>query len=155
MGSAQVLAGISMVGEGENLPKNTKAEGQLTAKQRQALPLLAAGKSGNEVASALGVHVATVSKWLNRNQDFQRALADLRRAALRATEEQLQLTAQQALATLQELLLSAESESVRLKAACYVLDTVGVAERAAPAYREATDESDALQKVLSELGVPA
>lgn len=137
------------------MPKNTKSDGRLTPKQRLALPLLAAGKSGNEVASDLGIHVATVSKWLNHNDEFQRALADLRRSALQATEEQLQLTAQRALATLQELLISAESESVRLKAACYVLDAIGVAKRAALADREATDESDSLQKVLRELGVPA
>lgn len=139
------------------MPKNAKDKGQLTTKQRQALPMLATGKSGNEVAVVLGLHVATVSKWLNHNDRFQRALADLRRTALRATEEQLELTAQQAVSTIRELLLGAESEAVRFKAACYVLDVIGISDRVALSNREANGpaEAGALHKMLLDLGVPA
>lgn len=137
------------------MPIDAKFRGKLTPKQRQALPLLAAGKSGNEVASALGVHIATVSKWLNHSEEFQRALANLRRAALQAAEEQMQLIAQEAFSTLRDLLVSGESESVRLRAACYVLDVTGVAERAARSDPKPGGELDALAKILNQIGLPA
>lgn len=132
----------------------------LTPKQLQALPLLATGKTGVEVASAINVNPATISQWLNHDPLFRQAYDEYRWEGLRSASAELQSVAQQAVVTLTELMINAKSEQVRLKAAEFILTAIGL-NRGEESYREvvpptpdrkSTGQYD-LEKVLDGLGI--
>lgn len=96
----------------------------LTPKQRQAIPLIACGKTGKEVADAINVNPATVSLWLNHNRDFNRALQTFAAESSRLAQIQLNSLTLLAIKELSNLLQNAKSEQIRLKAVEMVLGTV-------------------------------
>ena len=98
----------------------------LTPKQIQALPLLAAGKTGAQVAKELSVDPATISQWLNHDPDFVEALDSLRWESLRTAQAELESTATEAVIELRKLVKDARSEQVRLRAAEFVLTAIGL-----------------------------
>jgi DNA-binding CsgD family transcriptional regulator len=53
-----------------------KAVKQITPKQCQAIPLLASGMTGKKVAISINCNPATVSQWINHDNQFQKALDD-------------------------------------------------------------------------------
>ena len=99
---------------------------RLTAKQRRALPLLAAGYTGAEVAKTINVNRATVSQWQNHDVDFAEALDQCRWESLRSAQDKLCSLANGAVAELEKLLKEANSEQVKLKAAELILNTLGL-----------------------------
>ena len=98
----------------------------LTPKQTEALPLLAAGKTGVQVAEAVDVNPATVSQWLNHDPNFVEALDRLRWESLRTAQAELESTATEAVTELRKLVTDAKSEQVRLRAAEFVLTAIGL-----------------------------
>lgn len=98
---------------------------KLTPKQRQAVPFLAIGKTGKEVAITLNVNPATVSQWVNHNQHFNDALRAFADDAVRLAQIQLQALTLSAMEELRYLMKNAKSEQVRLKAVELVLNAVG------------------------------
>lgn len=99
---------------------------KLTPKQLNALPLLAGGASSKDVAGAVKVNPATVSQWVNHNENFRAALKTLSAKNLSIAETQLQSLAIDAISELRRLLSGAKSEQVRLKAIEVVLISVGL-----------------------------
>ena len=97
---------------------------KLTAKQRKAIPLLAMGKTGKEVADALHINPATVSQWINHNQEFNVALQAFSLDALKLAQVQLNALVICAIDELRHLMQNAKSEQVRLKAVEIVLNSV-------------------------------
>jgi predicted transcriptional regulator len=142
-----------------NTPDSVIAD--LTPKQVRALSLLAAGKTGVQVAKALKVNAATVSQWLNHDPGFAKALDALRWESLRAADAELQAAASEAVAELRKLLKNGKSEQVRLRAAEFILTAVGL-KQGKDSYRELAPPKPTkppegrrydLDKVLEGLGV--
>lgn len=99
---------------------------QLSPKQRQAIPLLAGGMSGKNVAIAINCNPATVSLWINHDERFQKALDAFSEGSLHLAQVQLESLAVTAIEMLCGLLMNAKSESVRIKAIELVLSAVGL-----------------------------
>ncbi len=99
---------------------------KLTPKQRKAIPLIAAGSSGKDVANTLNVNPATISQWINHNQAFRKALAAFADDTLTLSQIQLQTLVSSAIDELQNLMLNAKSEQVKLKAIEMVFDRAGI-----------------------------
>lgn len=99
---------------------------QLTPKQRQAIPLLASGMAGKNVAIAINCNAATVSQWINHDQQFQKALGVFSEGSLHLAQVQLESLSVMATEQLRELLVNAKSESARLKAIELTLAAVGL-----------------------------
>jgi hypothetical protein len=66
------MAGVEMFAEG------TEAERRRAAKKAQALILLGEGKHYPEVAATVGIGKRTLAKWLADDEEFRRALSELR-----------------------------------------------------------------------------
>ncbi len=99
---------------------------KLTFKQRQAIPLLASGMAGKDVAIAINCNPATISQWINHDHAFIKSLEDFSDGISRLAEVQLESLTLTATSMLRELLLNAHSEQVRLKAIELVLNAVGL-----------------------------
>lgn len=93
----------------------------LTAKQSVALPLLASGMPAVQVAKKVGISEQAISGW-QKDENFVACLERARRESVERARNDLQLTSLAAVRVLADLLHSAKSESVRLKAAQYVCD---------------------------------
>ena len=100
---------------------------KLTTKQTLALPLLASGMSGVETAKATGIHSTTISEWLNNDAYFISEVERFREKATSNALAQLQATLTDAVNEMRRLVTSAESESVRLRAAEFVITNIGLA----------------------------
>jgi hypothetical protein len=98
----------------------------LTPKQRQAIPLLVAGKSGKEVASAINCNPATVSLWINHDLQFRDALEAFSERSLHLAQIQLESLAQSAVQELRSLLTDAKSEQIKLKAIELILSQISL-----------------------------
>ena len=98
----------------------------LTPKQKKAIPLLAAGESGKEVASAIKCNPATVSQWLNHDSGFNQALHIYSQVSIYKAQLQLDSLAVTAITELRDLMLNARSEQVRLKAIELVINSIGL-----------------------------
>lgn len=103
-----------------------KAVKQLTPKQRHAIPLLASGATGKNVASALKCNPATVSQWINHDRQFQKALDAFSEGSLHLAQVQLESLVLIAIEELAGLLANAKSEQVRLKAIELILSNLGL-----------------------------
>ena len=112
---------------------------KLSPKQFLALPLLAAGKSGVETAKTLGIHNTTVSEWLNHDMYFIAELKRLRDIAAEDAMNQLKATLNVAVSVIGRLLTEAQSESVRLRAAEFIVTQVGFS---GPYYLESNSIND-------------
>jgi hypothetical protein len=99
---------------------------KLTPKQLKAIPLLAAGASGKDVASAININPATVSQWINHNKNFRSALEVFCSGCLSLAETQLEAMAVDAIAELRRLLQEAKSEQVRIKAIELIFEAIGL-----------------------------
>ncbi|NTV12826.1 MAG: hypothetical protein HGA96_02640 [Desulfobulbaceae bacterium] len=100
--------------------------GKLTPKQLQAIPLLASGMTGKDIASAINVNPATVSLWINHDLKFKTALDDFSEYSLRLAKLQLESLTGEAVNELRDLLKNAKSERVRLQAIELVMSSVGL-----------------------------
>lgn len=99
---------------------------KLTPKQKKAIPLLASGIAGKDVACAINCNPATVSQWINHDVAFQGTLNAFSEAGLREAQLKLESLASQAIDSLHGLLLDAQSEQVRLKAIELILTTLNI-----------------------------
>jgi hypothetical protein len=125
-------------------------EGLLTPAQSAALPLLAAGAKKKDAAAAAGVCPQTISTWL-QEPHFTAVLQAQREQLASLAVEQLRQATGVAVTTVVELMESS-SESIRLKAATYVLDRVVLLDAGASAFAVAPDQTDA-REALAALGV--
>ena len=114
-----------------NVNKNLvllEQEPQLTASQNQALSLLLAGNSGVLTAQEIGVTAETISRWLNHDSHF---IAAYRRGLIaqhQAVENSIVELAQDAVATIAEIMRDKKQEpKIRLDACRLILSA-----RAAP-----------------------
>lgn len=123
-------------------------EALLTQAQSAALPLLAAGAKKKDAATAAGVCPQTISVWL-QEPHFSAALRSQRKHLAGLAFEQLREATGTAVATVVELMASS-NESVRLKAATYLLDRV-VLLTAGDA--EVPDDRADFREALAALGV--
>lgn len=94
---------------------------KLTPKQTKALPLLAVGESAVEVSKRVKVSKQTISEW-KHDPKFTDALEEVRRDAFSEANKALAGLALESVQTVKELMGSAESEQVRLRAAMYAID---------------------------------
>ena len=104
-----------------------KTFSQLTLKQKKAIPLLASGLNGKDVADALKCNPATISQWLNHDKQFTDALNAFTEGSIHFAQVQIQFLGLQAVEELRRLLHEAKSEQVRIKAVELILTSVGLA----------------------------
>jgi hypothetical protein len=130
-------------------------KGKITAKQTRALPLLASGLSGAETAKIVGVKASTISEWLNHCPDFIDALEGLRDAGMRQAMGQLQGTLSEAVGELRRVLTSAKNDSVRLKAAQFVIEAYGITKERnqAPLDPVSRAELAMVNQILGNMGI--
>lgn len=98
----------------------------LTTKQAQALPFLARGMSGIEVAKTVGVQATTVSQWLNHCPEFSTSLERLRDRVTSESMQALQSTVALAVDEVRRILTDGKNETVRLNAAKFVIEQFGL-----------------------------
>ena len=103
---------------------------KLTPKQQKAIPLLASGMSGKNVAKTINCNPATVSLWINHDQQFQKALGAFSKSSLHLAQVQLESLALSAINELGILLADAKSEQVRLRAIELIFSTLGFGDTA-------------------------
>ncbi len=101
----------------------------LTPNQLKAATLLAAGRPCRATAKKCSVTPETISHW-KRDPDFQAHLNRLKSDAVEDARERLRNLNDRAVGVLEDLLASA-SESIRLRAAQYILDAMLVDPRRA------------------------
>ena len=102
----------------------------LKPKQIAAATMLASGKTGREVAAAIGCTPETLSHW-KRAPEFEACLNGLRWEILDAGREALRSAALVAVNGLVELAQGAKAEEVRRKACVDVLEMVGLRDQQA------------------------
>ena len=93
---------------------------KLTNKQLKALPLMAQGMPGKNVAKEVSVTPQTVSEW-KRSPVFMATLNSLKMEALESARGQLEHSPSKAIQTLIELMDNSENEETRRKAALDIL----------------------------------
>lgn len=93
---------------------------KLTAKQVQALPLMAQGVSGVDVGKKVNVTPQTVSGW-KKSPEFMASLNQLKMDYLESARCQLQQSPSKAVQTLVDLMENSSNEETRRKAALDVL----------------------------------
>lgn len=128
-----------------------------TAKQLKALPLLACGTTGAEAACKVGVLPSTISEWLNHNPKFAAEVARLRREATDEAMEEFRATLSLALRTMRKLLTHGKTDSVRYRAAEFIISRAGDFGESEPSSldlpRGDQPQRMNLQLVLAGLGV--
>ena len=96
----------------------------LTPAQRKALPLLAAGLNQVGVSRVVGVRESTVSFWVNQDDLFASQLELARSQMQSQALDQLSSALTLAVDEVKNLLANAKNESVKLKAAEFVIGNV-------------------------------
>jgi transcriptional regulator with XRE-family HTH domain len=115
------------------MPSNRKKEqtssapSALSEAQQRAIAMAAAGSTGRDIATALGVNECTVSRW-RQSAEFEAAVNSLLKDAHAAAAVKLRQLTEQAVATIEAVLTDPKaSAGDRLKAAALILDRVGMA----------------------------
>lgn len=93
---------------------------KLTPKQLKAIPLMAQGMSGKEIAEEVSVTPQTVSEW-KKLPAFMASVNSLRKEALSSARCQLQQTPNKAIQTLIDLMDNSANDETRRKAALDIL----------------------------------
>jgi signal transduction histidine kinase len=96
----------------------------LSAKQLQAIPLMAQGKTGKEVAAEVSVTPQTLCEW-KKSALFMAELNNFRMEALETARSALQHAPNLAVAALVELAESSDNPETRRKAALDILRLTG------------------------------
>lgn len=99
---------------------------QLRLAQRNAIELLLAGKTDQEVAEAVGVTRQTISLWRNKDELFRAALDARRQELWGAYVERLRQLVGRALQVLEADLLQDDDRRLRQSAAVHILKCVGL-----------------------------
>ena len=99
---------------------------QLRLAQRNAIELLLAGKTDQEVAEAVGVSRQTINSWRNKDELFRAALDARRQELWGAYVERLRQLIGRALQVLEADLLQDDDRRLRQTAAVHVLKCVGL-----------------------------
>jgi len=99
----------------------------LRPKQQRAVLALLRERTVSEAAAAAGVGERTLYKWL-KLPEFKAALADASRALFADAIDKLRAEAPEAVETIRELRVSAQTDSVRLRAALAVFDVIAKAD---------------------------
>ena len=111
------------------MKRNTQqdsTQSTLTPKQVEVIEALVIGASVTDAAKRAGVDRSTVYLWMREETDFKAQLMLARRDCADAMRARLRELADDAVATVREVLTSKEvSAAVRLKAALAVLQSVG------------------------------
>jgi hypothetical protein len=107
------------------MAKDRKEESGLTPQQELAVDLFAVGRTGAQVAEAVGVNPATVSKWLNHNREFREALRERRREQWQQWQSRLLALVPEALDAVATLLRDGATQDRRW-AAQYILQAAGL-----------------------------
>ena len=97
---------------------------KLTNKQLQALPLMAQGISGVDVAKEVAVSPQTISEW-KKSPVFMVTLNQLKMEVLEGARCQLQQAPKSAVKTLIDLMENSDNEETRRKAALDILRLSG------------------------------
>ena len=97
----------------------------LTPKKIEAAVRLALGQTGIEVALYVDVTPETISHW-KKEPEFQAYLNELKLEAMESSREALRELSGKAVQGLEELITSAKSENVKLRACTIVLELTGV-----------------------------
>ena len=128
---------------------------RITRKQAISLPLLAAGTSGVETAKIIGVKPSTVSVWLNHNPEFILALNELRDEGVRQAIDQLQGTLSLAVEEFRRIMTTSKSDTLRLKAAQFIIETYGTAQPLNYPYLdiESNEQFTVISGILKNLGI--
>ena len=93
---------------------------KLSDKQIQAIPMLASGKKGYEVASELSITPQTISEW-KRQPEFVAEHNKLRKEVLDAASAKIQFLVTEAIDVLSEIAKEAPNPETRRKAALDIL----------------------------------
>ena len=100
------------------------SKGELSTKQAQAIELIVRGKTGLEVAAEIGINNNTLTEWKKQStfsERLQQAISDYAALKTMTVEDKLAALENKAISTLEELMSSKKSDSVRLKAAQLIL----------------------------------
>lgn len=125
----------------------------MTTKQRLALPLLVSGMTGSAVAKAIGVKASTVSGWLHHCPAFMAELDRCRDHAIREAMDQLGGTLTMAVRELTRIMTKSKNDALRLKAATFVIESVGLKTSAAGNDPADKAEVGAVLQVFHALGI--
>ncbi len=126
----------------------------ITGKQRLSLPMLASGMTAVATANAVGVWPSTISEWRNQPH-FVAALEKLREQSTREAMEQFQGTLSIAVGEVQRLISESKTDSTRLRAALYVIDSMKPTKATTRRVidSDTTAELGELHQVLLQLGI--
>ena len=94
----------------------------MTPKQRQALPLLAYGKTAKEVSEELKINVSTISGWMNHDPEFMGELRKIQHSASIDALNQMYGVSMLAINEVQRIMTTSDNEALRLKAATFVIE---------------------------------
>lgn len=132
----------------------------LSAKQIQAISLLALGYTAKEVAQKLKCTPETISHW-RRKTNFQNELNQIKLELVKSTVTKLQATSSIAVDCLADLIKNSKSDEVRRKSSVDVLQIIGIKnENSNPSYwilpesaKEALEKADekTLNKGMNDL----
>jgi hypothetical protein len=98
----------------------------LTPNQTKALPLFVAGETAVNISRRLKISQQQLSEW-KKSPSFVNAVEMARREAFVNAQQALQAAANDSVETLRKLILDAESEQTRLRAAIFVIEQLKVA----------------------------
>jgi hypothetical protein len=99
---------------------------QLTVEQRNAIDMLIAGKTDQEVSEAVGVARQTVTDWRNHNALFVAELNRQREELWAASKDALRQLVTEAVQVISDDLTDAPDRRLRQQAAVHLLRAVGL-----------------------------
>lgn len=97
----------------------------LTPKQVKAIPLMAQGKLGVDVAKEIGVTPQTISEW-KKSEVFNKAVDSFRSNSLKEAEKVLSSLSLKSVNVLGEILETSSNDSIRLKVAIFIIDKLDI-----------------------------
>ena len=102
-------------------PNNTKSNGNITPKQRAAIPHLVSCRSWEQGCSAAGIAKSTYHRW-SKTEQFKTALEAARSEIIEKALERLRLGLTEAADTLLALLKDESQPWLQIRAAGMILD---------------------------------
>jgi hypothetical protein len=129
----------------------TKADGQLSMEQLNAIELLITGRTDAAVAEIVGVTRPTVCEWRNKNPRFAATLNRRRQEAWGANADRLRSLGDEAVKVLESGLKSTNDPRLQQNAAIHILRATGLYGLQAPegpATPDGIEQAWALKDIL-------
>lgn len=95
----------------------------LNEKQVNAINMLTSGKTIEEVANSLNLNINTIYRW-KRSRSFKRALREQQNQVFDKLTIELSKLGTEAINVLNNIMINASSESLKLKASMFIIDKI-------------------------------